>query len=165
LFASLVPYQSSNLPLEDIPALLMSLLLAGLWLAINITAIVMICLSFRAFKQAWRIGMLIGVVVFVMSLLATIISVIYLDPDAFLEQFGPPLQQQLSGGFMQVMLFIAGVMSVLFLLLAIGWHMLIYCSGVHQWQQLDRGGYLQMQRDRSASWRGIMWATLFAAIR
>ncbi|MHC4249853.1 MAG: lysostaphin resistance A-like protein [Planctomycetota bacterium] len=140
------------MPMQDPSELLMSLLVGVVELAIFVLVVILAVLDRRVFAKHWRKGLVVGLVVFAMLVPVTVFNIAYFDPAAMLEKMPSSAPEQT----MMLAVYVGLVVGLVFRVLAIGWHIVVYCVAVAEWKRLGLSAFPLMgargdgERDGSA---------------
>jgi membrane protease YdiL (CAAX protease family) len=105
-----------------------------------VSYLVLAILDRRGFRRHWKVGLLLGLVIFALALPSTALSLLHFDPSALMEQVG-------HSGEMSVVLRISLVVGMFIGLVLhlgrVGWVMALYVTGAVEWGKAGRPGALE----------------------
>ncbi len=139
-------------PVQFLVQLAMLLLAVGIF----VFSIVVICLNLGAIKRSWRVGVVVGVVLLVITGASTAGALAVMDLEQLIGSFGGPGTPPLLAIYI-----VAAVMASVLVVIKSGWYVLVFAAGVGEWDRAGLPGYALLMRGDRRTWSGIGLGAVF----
>lgn len=137
------------------------LLMYGINVSVFVFIVVLASINLRTFKQHYKIGLLMGTIVFFLLIPGLIFNLLYLDPTVLLSKIE---NSSTNNQFMTYCVYAGMFFGVLISIIQIGWHMIVYHVGATEWDKIRPNALPLLSKHKNIPWRQIMAGAAFGVI-